>query len=253
MVFEQPPTPRHVDIAADLRQRINDGEWEPGDVFMSHREMTQQYDVSNSTAAAVRRILLAEGILEPRAGARMTIRRPPERRRIDRTTPAPASAALPLRLQEVNAGRIGEWASQTRPITADPDLARTLKIAVGDRVIETRYQFRVAGRIVRLAIAWEPEKLVGGTAIFLPEEGPYAGHPVEERMAAIGVGPLTVSDELVACPAVFEEAQLLGVGLGAAVLKVTRTYCGPGGEPVHVERSTVRGDTSSMVYRLSVG
>jgi GntR family transcriptional regulator len=244
-------TPRYVDIAAELRQRIDAGEWAPGEPFMGHRKLMQEYGIAGTTASAVRRILLAEGVLVPVRGVRMVVRRPPSRRGILRTTPSPESAAVPLRVQEADTGRIGEWASQTQSLTVGSDLAALLQLRGGDRVMETKYQFLSAGKIVRLATAWEPYAVVDGTPIMLPEEGLFAGHPVEERMAAIGISPLTVRDELVACPATLEEGQLLGVGVGSPVLKATRTYSAPDGRPVHVEQSTVRGDTTSMVYTLS--
>jgi GntR family transcriptional regulator len=253
MVFEQSSTPRYVEIADDLRGRINRGEWEPGDPFLSHQEIKEQYGVSSTTAAGVRSILLSQGILEPRPGARMTVRRPPERRRIDRTSAAPESSAHPLREQEITAGRAGEWASKTRWAQTPREIAELLRVEAGSKAVVTDYQFRSAGRLVRLARCWEPDALVGGTVVQLPEEGPYAGRGVVERMEALGIGPLTVRDELVACPASHDEAQLLAVGLGSPVLRATRVYTGPDGRPVHVEQSVVRGETSSMIYRLSAG
>lgn len=251
MAEEQRPARKsYVDVANDLRRRIDNGEWAPGERLPSHRDLCKEYDVASSTMAAARGILVAELRLDAQPGARMVVRRPQQLRRIERNGSPAAPAAQPLRAQEDMAGPTGEWSSRTKPVTAEPDVARLLKVGPGDRLMETQYLFREAGRTVRLSTCWEPREIVGATPVMLPEEGPLAGQPVERRMASIGIEHLTVTDCLAARPASHEEGQILGTRLGTAVLEVARVYTAPDGRPVHLERTVVRGDRATMVYRL---
>lgn len=237
-------------LADDLRTRILEGEWAPGERLPSHRQLCEEYGVASSTMAAARGVLVAEFVLDSQPGARLIVRRPKPRRRIERNGPATAPAAQPLRAQEEMAGPAGEWSSRTRPVPADHAIAQILRVAQGDRLYETQYILREAGRTVRVATCWEPGEVVSGTPIMLPEEGPLAGQPVERRMDSIGISPLVVTDTLTARPASHDEAQTLSTRLGAPVLEVHRLYTDPDGRPVHLERSVVRGDRSAMVYRL---
>ncbi|MGW4803019.1 GntR family transcriptional regulator [Kitasatospora sp. NPDC004272] len=240
----------YVTLADDLRRRILEGEWAPGERLPSHRQLCADYGVASSTMAAARGILVSEFLLHGQPGARLVVRRPEQRRRIERNGPAARPVAQPLRAQEEMAGPAGEWSSRTRPVAADHAIAHLLRVAPGDRLYETQYILREAGRTVRVATCWEPGQIVSGTPVMLPEEGPLAGQPVERRMASIGIGPVTATDTLAARPASHDEAQALSTRLGAPVLEVHRIYADPDGQPVHLERSVVRGDRSAMVYRL---
>jgi len=246
-------THRYVEVADDLRRRIVDQrEWLPGEKIPTHKALCEYYEASGSVIHAARQVLISEGLLESHHGAGMFVRRRTVRHRITRVDSSPSGTptATPLREQERPAGRLGEWASRTQTITADRALAQLLRIEPGERVMETQYQFRSTGAVVRITNTYEPHTVVGATEIVLPEDGPLAGRSVPERMAAIGVTVGEIEEEAVARPATAVEGELLGGGAGAAVLEVTRVYEDTDGRPVHAERTVVRGDRGSLVYRL---
>jgi DNA-binding GntR family transcriptional regulator len=56
----QTPTAR---VAADLRRRIDAGEWASGEQMPSTRTISEQYDVSSRTAVKVYRLLADEGLV----------------------------------------------------------------------------------------------------------------------------------------------------------------------------------------------
>ncbi|MFJ3793913.1 GntR family transcriptional regulator [Kitasatospora sp. NPDC090091] len=252
MPIERSSSPRYVEIAADLRRRIVDlKEWAPGERIASHKELCQHYTASDSVIHAARRLLLGEGLIESHPGAGSYVRRNrPLRRisRIDRTADAGPEMVL-LRDQEQNAGRIGNWAVRSQPVVSNQVIASLLRIESGERVVESVYQYRAGGALVRLTTCWEPYTVVGDTAVMLPESGPLAGRGVVERMAELGVVIGTVQDEVTARAASPEEGELLGGGTGVPVLEVTRTYSDDSSRPVHVERSIVRGDRATLLYR----
>lgn len=252
MPIERAPSHRYVEIAADLRRRIvDDQEWLPGERIPAHKQLTQHYEASDSVIHQARRILIGEGLLESHPGAGMFVRRAPARRRIARVERTAAGGRMvPLRDQERSAGRAGDWAARSQPVIADRAIAAALRIEPGERVVESQYQYRAGGALMRLTTCWEPYTLVGETAVMLPEDGPLAGRSVTERMAELGVVVGGIEEEVVARPATSEEGELLGGGSGAPVLEATRTYCDDSGRPVHVERTVVRGNGGSLLYRM---
>jgi DNA-binding GntR family transcriptional regulator len=245
-------TPRYVEIAADLRRRIVDKrEWAPGEHIPSHRALCEEYDASDSTLHQVRKLLIAEGLVESHPGAGTFVRRRTVRHRITRIDAESGRPRMvPLREQERPAGRLGEWSCRSQTVVADRALAWVLRIEPGERVVETAYQFRSTGVLVRLTTCWEPYTIVGATPMMLPEDGPLAGRSVRERMAELNVKIREVEEEVVARPASAEEGDLLGGGTAAPVLEVTRLFLGGDGRPVHAERTVVRGDRGSLLYRV---
>lgn len=59
----------YADIAAEYRQKINDGDLKPNDAFPTVNELAQEYGVARNTAARAFNLLRTEGLIEPRAGA----------------------------------------------------------------------------------------------------------------------------------------------------------------------------------------
>jgi DNA-binding GntR family transcriptional regulator len=249
--IERTTTPKYVEIATDLRRRIVEArEWLPGERIPTHKELCAWYKSSDSVLHKARGILIAEGLLEAHQGAGTFVRRRTVRHRIVRVdTEAGRAQVVPLREQERPAGRLGEWACRSQTILADRTLAWLLRIEPGERVVETAYQFRSTGALVRLTTCWEPYTIVGQSPVMLPEDGALAGRSVRERMAELGVEIREVEEEVVARPATVEEGDLLGGGTAAPVLEVTRLFLGEDGRPVHAERTVVRGDRGSLVYR----
>lgn len=56
-------------IAADLRRRIQDGEFAPGDRLPGEPALVKAYKVAKTTAGAALRILVAEGTAFSRVGS----------------------------------------------------------------------------------------------------------------------------------------------------------------------------------------
>jgi DNA-binding GntR family transcriptional regulator len=60
--------PPYLQIAADLRGRIESGELAPGDMVPSITRLTQEYDVSKGTAVKAFDVLRREGLTRTVAG-----------------------------------------------------------------------------------------------------------------------------------------------------------------------------------------
>ncbi|GAB2991386.1 TetR/AcrR family transcriptional regulator [Saccharothrix stipae] len=90
-----PTGPRYLDIAADLRRRIEQGEWAPGAKVPSTRRVAAEWGVAMATAAKALATLAREGLVraEPRSGT--VVAGPP---RATPATPRPAHGARPPEL-----------------------------------------------------------------------------------------------------------------------------------------------------------
>ncbi|BFP50041.1 GntR family transcriptional regulator (plasmid) [Kitasatospora sp. CMC57] len=253
MAIARPSTSRYVEIAADLRRRIVDGrEWVPGEKLPSHRALCREYGVTDSVMQSARRILIGEGIIETHPGAGVYVRRQVTRHELVRVGPDAAGQPVAVGIREQGRPQtaFADWSCHSQTITADRALAHLLRVEPGERVMMTEYQVLSAGVMVRLTTTFEPYGVVGGTAIVLPDDGPLAGQGVVERMAAIGVQVQRASDRVIARPSTAAEGELLGGGAGAPALEVTRTYTDTAGQPIHVERTVVRGDRGALLYQV---
>jgi GntR family transcriptional regulator len=68
------PQQRYEQIAADLRRRIETGEFQPGAQLPSWTEISARYGVSHSTVAKVMLLLRAAGLVETLPGVGVVVR-----------------------------------------------------------------------------------------------------------------------------------------------------------------------------------
>ncbi|MEY9214690.1 DNA-binding GntR family transcriptional regulator [Thermobifida halotolerans] len=104
------------------------------------------------------------------------------------------------------------------------EIAERLAINPGDEVMRTRYVFTGDDEPVMPSTSWELLELTRGTAIVLPEDGPHAGRGVVERMAVIGQRIVHATEIVTARTATADETDRLGLGRGAVVMVIRRTY-----------------------------
>lgn len=74
---QQDTRPRHMQVAADLRQRIRTGEFGLGAKMPSLRALAEHYSVSEVTAHTAIRALQHEGVLESTSGRGTFVRSVP--------------------------------------------------------------------------------------------------------------------------------------------------------------------------------
>jgi GntR family transcriptional regulator len=67
----------YADIAAEYRQKIRDGEMNPGDPMPTVNEMAQTHGVARNTAARAFNLLKTERLIDTRAGAGTVVAAPP--------------------------------------------------------------------------------------------------------------------------------------------------------------------------------
>ncbi|NGO70321.1 GntR family transcriptional regulator [Streptomyces boncukensis] len=243
--------PAYLRVAGDLRKKIADGVLAPHARLPSQARIRAEYGVSDTVALEARKVLMAEGLVEGRSGSGTYVRELPLPRRIARTGYRAIGESTPFRQEQSDESVKGTWESRSEQEDASPGTAERLGIVPGERVMRTRYLFRMEGDPAMLSTSWEPLGLTGRTPVMLPEEGPLGGRGVVERMAAIDVVVDNVAEEVGSRPGRAEETLELGGVPGHAVLVVSRTYYA-GGRPVETADVVVPADRFRLAYRLPV-
>ncbi|WP_010361039.1 GntR family transcriptional regulator [Streptomyces acidiscabies] len=241
-------TPRYLQVADNLRARIESGELPPGARLPSVAEISAQYGGSNSIATAAYKLLVDEGLVVSRHGAGHYVRSTdtPDllvRRHRRRSEDSPFAEGV------AEQGAVGTWRHESATAPATDTVAARLGIEAGAAVMHTSYVYLADDQPVQLAESWEPLDLTGTSLIALPEVGPYAGVGVAARMRVISIEVGDPVEKVRARTATRQEAQALGMTPPGPVLAVERTYYDQAtGRAVETADIVMRGDRWMAVY-----
>jgi GntR family transcriptional regulator len=134
------PEARFRRIAADIRRRIEAGEWSAGEDLPSRSQMADEYGVHPQTMRLAHRLLREQGILEGEERRAVYVAHPPAMR-----TLTDADADWPFSSETTD----------TRPRAASVDLAARLGVAVGVMLRhETVECLDPGGRSAMLVSSW---------------------------------------------------------------------------------------------------
>jgi GntR family transcriptional regulator len=252
--------PVYLRVLEDLRMRIREGVLEPGARVPSRNAIIARYGVGETAAKHALQVLAAEGLIEARAGSGSYVRKLPTARYlehdrlrypgspfgIDESGPA-EGAPIADRPASAYVG----WEHHTEQIAPPAGVARRLgAVSSAELVTATRYVMTADGRPVQLATSYEPAGLTEGTAVALPEQGPYAGRGVIERMRIIGIGVDEVLEELSVRTCLLAEAAALALPVPSPVVVIERTHLA-GGRPVETADIVISADRYRLRYRFA--
>jgi len=247
---EQPP---YLRVADELRRRITEHVWEPGDRLPSRAQIGQECGVGENVVRRAQELLISQGLLEGRAGSGTYVAEPQQRVRVVRSSAREQSNGSPFRADMKAVGKLGDWESRTdAKVPAPADIATRLGIDEGALCIRTSYEFLADGRPVQLSTSWEPYYLTAGTLVVLPEGGPHAGAGVVNRMAEIGITVSHAVEQLEPRQVTAEEASLLGIQKAALVTHIRRTYYSDQGQPVETADIVVPAAHCEIVYEIPI-
>lgn len=157
---EQPP---YLRIADELRRRIAEHVWEPGDRLPSRAQIGQEYGVGENVVRRAQELLISHGVLEGRAGSGTYVAETRQRVRVVRSTAREQPGGAPFRQDMKALGRQGDWESRTdAKVPAPVEIAARLGIVEGELCVRTTYEFLADGRPVQLSTSWEPYDLTAG-------------------------------------------------------------------------------------------
>ena len=225
---------KHVQVREYVRALVRDAE--PGAPAPSERELVQQFGVARMTVRQAMDALVTEGLLERIPGRGSFVARP--RRGIGRLASFSEDMARLGHTAESNTlhARLGQ---------AGPGVARALGITTGDAVVHWK-RLRIAdGEVVAIEDAYLNEVMLPG---FLQAPLPAS---LYDELGARGLRPTWAEDTVTADLASPDEADLLGIKAGTAVLRQTRRALA-GDAVVEVSRSCYRADKYTLRVQLGI-
>ncbi|WP_405937490.1 GntR family transcriptional regulator [Streptomyces sp. NBC_00726] len=237
------PAP-YLHIARLLRDRVVSGVWNVGDRLPSRAALSAEFGVGDNVVRRAQETLIAEGLLEGRAGSGTYVRMPRRRGVLSRTTSGSRSPAP--------AGFTGTWEARSiAKVPAGPEAAVRLGIGHSDLCVVTMYEFLTDSQPVLLATSYEPMTVTGGSIVVLPEGGPLAGHGVVARMGHLGITITRIVE--VPRPTRLDrgQAHMLGLATGAQATLIERTHYADDGRAVESADWVVPGDLWDITYTIA--
>jgi GntR family transcriptional regulator, N-acetylglucosamine utilization regulator len=233
------PLPRYYQLKEIIRERIRSGEWAPGSLIPSERELCERYGISRMTTRQSVGELVTEGLLYREQGKGTYVGRPKIAQQLLRLTGF--TEDMRAREQRPGAKVLG---AEMWP--ADETAADRLRIKVGQPV------FRL--RRLRLADA-EPLALETSFLSFIGCERLLEKDLERDSLYQLldvvyDVPPVEAEQELEADLAAADEAELLGVEIGSAVLRTRRVTITRRQLPVEYATSVYRGDKYRFYTRM---
>ncbi|MGN6813512.1 MAG: GntR family transcriptional regulator [Thermomicrobiales bacterium] len=231
--------PRYQQLKELIREHVAKGEWRPGDLIPSERELSERFGVSRMTARQAITEVTNDGLLYRQQGKGTFVAWPKIAQQLSALTGF--SADIQARGQ-----RPGARVIEAQMVAVEPHAAIRLHIRPGQRA------FRLYR--VRLADA-EPLALERVLISFfgcerLLDEDLAANSLYQLLETRYGLPPVEAEQEIEAGLASEDDAQLLGIAPGSPVLLLRRTTYTTGHQPIEYAESVYRGDKYTFQVRL---
>ncbi|GIH25421.1 GntR family transcriptional regulator [Acrocarpospora phusangensis] len=244
-------------VAADLRAKINKGEWPPGTQLPSEPALERLYGhlvgpdarLSRNTVRLAIAVLQNEGLVEARQGRGTFVRE-----RVTFTVLASAEEggrSGPDRDAFVAAvtvqGRHPEQLDFRMELrTASPEVAERLRIEEGDAVVVRSLHRLIDGRPWSIQESFYPMDIAEGTQLMSPQN---IEHGTVAELRRHGHDQIGYRDEIVCRMPSHEEAIFLALGTGVPVLEMFRT-ARSAARPIRLTINVYAGDSTQLAYEI---
>lgn len=224
-------------MAADLRKRIDGGEFGATGKLPSDRELGKQYGRSRTVVHNVLARLRSEGRIYARERFGYYVRgATPVTVSVSAGVTAPGDAGPARTVVQVHV-----LGGPDSPIP--PDVLGRLNLQPGELVIERDRVCYLGDTPYMLLPSWYPESLAEGSHLMRPVEQSTHGGGL---LAGLGIEATPDDDYVLARMATPEEAARLGLRDATPVLDWLRTFRGGGRKPVAVQRAVMPGDRAAL-------
>ncbi len=231
MLYRSSPVPLYQQLRLLLADRIERGEWKPGELIPGEHELQAIHRLSRTTVRQALQELEREGYVTRHRGRGTFVAQP-------RAAGEPAGPSYSVHDHLVTQGIHPAWqvlSVDEQP--APPEVAERLRVPLDAPVLRIRrirlgddrpLGYLVAHMPIELVGPVDPESLtVGGSLEYLRSKGMLRGSAAERHVTADA--------------ATAEEADLLDIAPGSPVLKIHRVIVGADGRPIEDCCSTYRG------------
>lgn len=238
--------PKYLQIAADLRRSIINGDYAPESRLPGENDLMATYEVARETARKALAQLINEGIATPRRGAGVYVRtfRPVIRNGIQRLSGETWPVGKSIWGDETDGRDLTVDRIQVDEEQAPSRAALLLDLANDERVIIRSRRYLLGGKPVLSARSYLPASLASGTPIAQPDTGPGG---IYARLRELGYSPTHFREDLRARMPEPSEAAELALGAGTPIVEIVRTAYTEDGHPVEVNEMVA--DASTYVFR----
>lgn len=239
--------PRYVQIADELRARIESGALSAKGKLPSERDLSEEFDAARNTVRDALQVLRSEDLIESRRGSGAHLR---TFQRINR------DAAERLAKEHWGAGRsIWDRDMEGRDHQEGVEIERVdppERVAGvlglrGQQVWRRSRLHRSGHRTVQQSTSWYPADLADGTAITDANTGPGG---VYARLDEIGHGPARYREEIMVRLPFSEEVGALGITQSMPVILIVRTAYDSDDRPVEVNEMVLDADSFRLIYKF---
>ena len=229
-IYRNSPVPRYHQLKEILRERIRSGEWKPGDLIPSERELSETYRISRMTARQAVTDLVNEGVFYREQGRGTFVARNKITQQLIHLTGF--TEDISARGQQPSTRAL---AVDMRP--ADEFTAERLRIAPGTQVACVQRLRLADGEPLAIEVA---QLSFPGCERLLEEDLEHQSlyHLLESKY---GLPLMEAEQELEAGLAGDEEAALLKIAPGSAVLFTRRVTYTDRNQPIEYARSVYCG------------
>ncbi len=230
-IYRSSPLPRYFQLKEIMRERIVSGDWKPGDLIPSERELSETYGISRMTVRQAITELVNEGSLYREQGKGTFVSQRKVTQQLIRLTGFTEDI-------RARGQRPGTKLLSAQMVPVDEAAAERLRIKVGVMLI----------RLQRLRLAdGEPLAIEVSQLSFkgcerLLEEDLENNSLYWLLETKYSVPPMEAEQELEAGLAGSEEAQLLKIAVGSPVLFTRRTTYTERNQPFEYARAVYRGN-----------
>ncbi|OEU86850.1 transcriptional regulator [Streptomyces abyssalis] len=201
------PQLKYEQIADHLRGRITEGEFGPGDVLPSGRDLCEQFEVSRATVIKAMDILRHDGVVVAKQGSGFSV--------VDTSVARPAGRRASR--SRIAGGRPFKRLGKPTRETPPERIREALQLAVGsDALRRARLVVEHDGSPHSYVVAWFPPDIADACPR-LSDEGPIAEGTTHYVTRATGRPPAQGADTYTVRLASRDEADLLALTLPCAV------------------------------------
>jgi len=233
--------PKYYQLASILRQKIDDGEWEPRSPIPSERQLEQLYNISRTTIREAVDHLVRQGFLYREHG-RGTFVSP---QKLQKGLMELTSFSEDLIKRGITPGQVIRDMSWVVPA---PNILQRLELPAATEVL--RIQRIRLGDQVPIGLQTSYIALTGGQNI-TREEMETVGSLYRILQEKYGIIPTEADETLEVTLATPEEATLLQIESGAPLLLNERLLFSQNRTPVEFVKILYRGDRYQYYVRLS--
>ncbi|HEU5383453.1 MAG TPA: GntR family transcriptional regulator [Ktedonobacteraceae bacterium] len=230
-IVRKSPLPRYYQLKEIMREKISTGEWKPGDLIPSERELGEQYGISRMTARQAITELVNEGLFYREQGKGTFVSRHKITQQLIRLTGFTEDI-------KARGQRPGSKVVSAQMVPADETIAERLHIKPGLLVFRLQ-RLRLADE-EPLAIEISHLSFIGCEKLLAEDLEQNSLYRLLENK--YGLPLLEAEQEIEAGLMSPDEAQLLKVHTGSAALFIRRTTYTERDQPVEYAKSIYCGN-----------